>query len=54
MFADPNLEDTNLFSLEIMLLVKLNTCNNVSNEGTSAASLCRQMAALVPDMFCNF
>jgi len=25
-----------------------------SNEGKSAASFCRQVAALVPDMFCNF
>jgi hypothetical protein len=24
------------------------------NEGKSAASFCRQVAALVPDMFCNF
>ncbi len=24
------------------------------NEGKSAASLCHQVAALVPDMFCNF
>ena len=25
-----------------------------SNEGISAASFCHQMAALVPDIFCNF
>ncbi len=25
-----------------------------SNEGKSAASFCSQVAALVPDMFCNF
>jgi hypothetical protein len=25
-----------------------------AKEGISAASLCRQVAALVPDMFCNF
>jgi hypothetical protein len=24
------------------------------NEGISAASFCRQVAALVPEMFCNF
>jgi hypothetical protein len=24
------------------------------NEGESAASFCRQVAALLPDMFCNF
>jgi hypothetical protein len=24
------------------------------NEGISAASFCHQVAALVPDMFCNF
>jgi hypothetical protein len=26
----------------------------VPNEGKSAASFCCQVAALVPDMFCNF
>jgi hypothetical protein len=25
-----------------------------ANEGKSAASFCHQVAALVPDMFCNF
>jgi hypothetical protein len=25
-----------------------------TNEGKSAASFCHQVAALVPDMFCNF
>ena len=28
--------------------------NRGFNEGISAASFCRQVAALVPDMFCNF
>ena len=27
---------------------------NVNNEGISATSYCCQVAALVPDMFCNF
>ncbi len=27
---------------------------SLENEGISAASFCRQVAALVPDMFCNF
>jgi hypothetical protein len=27
---------------------------NKNNEGISAASFCHQVAALVPDTFCNF
>jgi hypothetical protein len=35
---------------------RAHTCAAVlhSNEGISAASFCRQVAALVPDMLCNF
>ncbi len=29
-------------------------CTMLSNEGKSAASFCRQVAAWFPDMFCNF
>jgi hypothetical protein len=30
------------------------TLFRLNNEGKSAASFCHQLAALVPDMYCNF
>jgi hypothetical protein len=35
-------------------LKKLQKGVYIKNEGESAASFCRQVAAWVPDMFCNF
>jgi hypothetical protein len=43
-----------LLSFSFICLFRAASIGSIYNEGKSAASFCRQMAAWFPDLFCNF
>jgi hypothetical protein len=47
-------ERSQMTAKQVRNLIGQHTLKILNNEGKSAASFCRQVAARFPDMFCNF